>query len=202
MTSDSTLDFLISKAIKPKDVKEKQSVSFLAIERLNHAETKSVITNAIYFRALWSGELSKQKDKLDFSKPDGSKIQVDALGDAGHFPYTKEKDFQAVVESLREDAFKVMFILPDEGKFDSVMASMDGEKVLGIFDSLTRKTNIHLTFPIYEFTTELSLSDTLKSLGMVKAFHLLELMRKVLKQPQQQSWFNRVRPISPKNRLI
>lgn len=147
------------------------------------AETKSVITNAIYFRAPWSGEVSKQNDKLDFNKSDGSKIQVDALVDAGHFPYIKEKDFQAVVKSLRDDAFEVMFILPDEGKFDSVMASINGEKVLGIFDSLTRKTNIHLTFPMYEFTTELSLNKVLNTLGMVKAFSTAADFSKMTEEP-------------------
>ncbi|MBO4351026.1 MAG: serpin family protein [Proteobacteria bacterium] len=150
-----------------------------------NAQTKSVITNAIYFKAPWSGEVSKKNDKLDFSKFDGSKIQVDALGDSGHFPYIKDVDYQAVVMSLREDLFEVMFILPDEGKFDSVMASMNGEIVLGIFDSLTRDTKIYLTFPTYEFTTELSLSDTLKSLGMVKAFSAAADFSKMTETPNE-----------------
>ena len=36
---------------------------------------------------------------------------------------------------LREFAFGVLFILPDEGKFDSIMAALNGDMVKSIFDS-------------------------------------------------------------------
>ena len=133
-------------------------------------QTKSVITNAIYFKAPWNGNISKKNNKLDFSKADGTNIQVDALKDSAYLEYTKGENYQAVVESLRDRAFKVMFILPDEGQFESVMAAMNGDKVNGIFDALAIDKKIDLTFPMYQYTTSLSLTDTLRAMGMNKAF--------------------------------
>ena len=132
--------------------------------------TQSVITNAIYFKAPWNNEVTKSEEKLNFNKADGSKVQVDMLVNAGHLEYVQGDNYQAVVESLRDSAFKVMFILPEEGQFDSVMASMNGEKVLGIFDALKTDKTIRLKFPVYQFTTSLSVEEPLMKLGMKLPF--------------------------------
>ena len=133
-------------------------------------DTKLVVTNAIYFKAPWDEGLKKSNKPIDFIKADGSKVKANVLNDSRNLKYAKGADYQAVVEPMRDDLFEIMFILPDEGKFDLVMNSMNGEKILGIFDALTTDKEVVLKFPMYTFTTELDVAQTLKSMGMNKAF--------------------------------
>lgn len=132
-------------------------------------QTTSVLTNAIYFKAPWNDELGQALDQ-DFHTAAGNTVKVNMLKDGGHLQYFKGANYQAVVEPLRDDSFEIMFVLPDEGAFDTVKSAMDGETLFQIFDGLTRTALVELAFPMYEFTTALSLKDTLKALGMVDAF--------------------------------
>ena len=60
--------------------------------------------------------------------------------------------------------------MPDEDKFDSVMTALNGDVVKGIFDAFQGKEAQVIRFPSITFRTSLSLKDSLKAMGMSKAF--------------------------------
>ncbi len=134
--------------------------------------TQAVISNAIYFKAPWKNMVTKANDKLSFHKLDGSNVDVDYLIADDNFEYMADDNnlYQAVSVPLRDNDFKVLFVLPDDGKFNDVQAALNGDLVGNIFDKLAKDSPVNLGFPSYSFETELTLKEPLKDLGMVKAF--------------------------------
>ena len=149
--------------------------------------TRSVITNAIYFKAPWRDIVNKANDKLSFHKLDGSSVDVDYLISSHRYEYMAAADnlYQTVSVPLRDDDFKVLFVLPDEGKFNDVQNALNGDVLIDIFSKLASDSEINLQFPSYSFETSLSLKDPLKALGMVKAFSLEADFSKMTEDPNE-----------------
>ena len=132
--------------------------------------TKSVLTNSIYLKAPWNPALHVEAGEMQFHADANGAKTVPALTVPSYSLLSgKGADCVAVSVPLRDDAFHVLFVMPDEGKFDDVWNALDGDKISGIFAGMDRK-DLRLTFPKIEFTTPLSLNDPLKSLGMTDAF--------------------------------
>lgn len=131
--------------------------------------TKSVITNSIYFKSPWKDEIKESSAKLSFTKLDGSKVDAAALEANVKYDYLKDEGYQAVVIPLRDNDFKALFILPDEGKFNDIQTKLDGEIVLKMIGD-AKPSDVALKFPSIEYTTEVQLKDPLESLGMKEPF--------------------------------
>ncbi len=133
------------------------------------ATTQLVLTNAIYMKAPWSAEFHK-KGQMSFTKQDESSVKADKISASSFFAYVDQDNYQAALVPLRQNTFSVLFILPDEGQFEAVQSSMNGDMIDSIFSSVTREANVHFSMPTFEFTTELEMSSKLKEMGMVNAF--------------------------------
>lgn len=130
--------------------------------------TRSVITNAIYFKAPWEDNVYVSDTQLNFKKLDDSSVSVKGLRTSEYYAYMADEEagYQAVSMPLRDGDFNVMFVLPDEGKFDALMDDMNEQIINHIFDSYTHEAIINLNFPAYTFDTEISLKASLNRLGM------------------------------------
>ncbi|MBO4350251.1 MAG: hypothetical protein J6A01_04790 [Proteobacteria bacterium] len=132
--------------------------------------TELVLTNAIYFKAPWRSDVTKSSEPLIFNRADGSSVDAEMLMVSDRLGYAKGDNYQAVSVDLRNDAFEVMFVLPDKGKFDDVLGALNGKMVDDIFAVMDYNRQVLLSFPAYEFTTSLKLNGTLNQLGMKQAF--------------------------------
>ena len=136
--------------------------------------TMAVITNAIYFKAPWRDEVIKLDEKMSFKKLDGSSVDADRLFASDNYEYMADSDnrFQAVSLPLRDDDFKVLFVLPADGKFNDVQNALNGDLIKVIFDNSKADldTVINLDFPSYSFKTSVQLKKPLQALGMNDAF--------------------------------
>lgn len=133
--------------------------------------TKLVITNAIYFKAPWADQFNLAGDlKLEFTKLDGGKAEVPYIVNSKHYNYIKTDNYQAVSVPLRSRKYHMMFIMPDEGKFESVEASLSGEEMTSILAGMTSNSEIKMRIPVYKFDTSLALKAPLQARGMNKAF--------------------------------
>ena len=63
----------------------------------------------------------------------------------------------------------MLVIVPDEGEFESFEASLDAETLDAVAESLQRYL-VELSMPKFEFESDFSLSETLKTMGMPLAF--------------------------------
>lgn len=134
------------------------------------ASTQLVLTNAIYLKAPWAAEFDKADEKMSFTKLDKSAVETDMIQASSFFDYVEGDNYQAALIPLRKRTFSVMFVLPNEGEFDAVQNSLSSDMVESIFANVDRETYVSFYMPTFEFRTELEMSSTFQSMGMVDAF--------------------------------
>jgi serpin B len=146
----------------------------------------SVLTNAIYFKALWTHPFSiEETTEVPFTRLDGSEVDVMMMSREGSFSYLDGGDFQMVVlpyggsasqffvdSEVEPDRYSVSFyvVLPDEGvDFTSFLSELKLEDWQAWIDQLEQGEGT-VELPRFRYAYELDLIPVMKSLGMVKAF--------------------------------
>ena len=136
-----------------------------------NSSTRMVLVNAIYFKADWDVpfEANNTSDST-FTLLDGSQSQVKMMNNNDlNLNYVKDNRYQAVELPYSGNTAAMDIIIPDEGNFQNFESTLDAQKINDIFNSM-QSTPIALGLPKFTFTTNFSLSDQLKSLGMTDAF--------------------------------
>ncbi len=134
------------------------------------AETLSVLTNAIYFKAPWQSPfLDGATQSGSFFRVDGTTSTADFMTQIAEFGYASDSGWSAVELSYRGNALSMVILVPDEGTFATFDAGLTVQQVTGAIERL-EPTMVDLTLPKFEFETEFTLSKTLADLGMPLAF--------------------------------
>jgi len=135
------------------------------------ANTRLALVNAIYFKASWMNAFNSDKTQPDvFHLKDGSQVSVPMMssGEAAKF-YARGTDYQVVGLPYLGNQSMMVILLPDQGKFDQVETSLDGQQLNAVLNSLQNK-EIELSMPKFKFESQFSLPQTLASMGMPAAF--------------------------------
>jgi len=132
--------------------------------------TRLVLTNAIYFNAAWKYQFDEDYTYDDtFYLLDGSEITVPMMHQSERLGYADGDGYQAVELKYDGDELSMVIILPDEGNFEDFESSLDAGLIEDIIDDLGY-TQVNLTMPKFEFTSDFSLAETLAEMGMPDAF--------------------------------
>jgi serpin B len=136
-----------------------------------NSRTRMVLVNAIYFKADWDVPFdANNTSDSTFNLLNGSQSQVKMMNNSKlTLPYIKGNGYQAVELPYNGNTAAMDIIMPDQGNFQSFQSTLDAQKINDIFKSM-QSTSIALGLPKFTFTTNFSLSDQLKSLGMTDAF--------------------------------
>jgi serpin B len=137
-------------------------------------DTRLVLTNAIYFNAAWATPFEAKDTKpADFTRRDGSTIQVPTMAGFPETGYGEGADYAAV--SLPYDAgvdkpheLEMVLVLP-KGDIDAFEATLDATKLDEVVKSLSEH-GVTLTMPRYTIASQFSLNETLGKMGMGVAF--------------------------------
>jgi serpin B len=132
--------------------------------------TRLVLTNAIYFNAAWHepfGESATHDEP--FYLLNGEMVDVPMMHQTAEFGYAAGQGYQAVELPYDGRELSMVILLPDEGGFGSFEESLDADVVGQAVAKLGRR-KIILTMPKFEFESDFSLSEVLKTLGMPDAF--------------------------------
>ncbi|MGA7195089.1 MAG: serpin family protein [Anaerolineales bacterium] len=151
--------------------KTKNKINDLLAPGSVDSNTRMVLVNAIYFKADWDVpfEANNTSDST-FTLLDGSQSQVKMMNNNDlNLNYVKDNRYQAVELPYSGNTAAMDIIIPDEGNFQNFESTLDAQKINDIFNSM-QSTPIALGLPKFTFTTNFSLSDQLKSLGMTDAF--------------------------------
>ncbi|MCK5130859.1 MAG: serpin family protein [Candidatus Sabulitectum sp.] len=133
------------------------------------ADTRVVLTNAVYFKASWRHPFDEHAtSRENFSLTDGSVISVPMMTQTEHFNYAST-DGCSAVELYYAGGNASMLILLPGGDIQEFQQSFDADMLETIRTSLS-SANVHLSMPRFEFTRSIGLSDILSSLGMESAF--------------------------------
>jgi serpin B len=132
--------------------------------------TRLVLTNAIYFNAAWASQFTKESTSDGkFRLLDSSQITVPMMRQMKAFGYAEGDNYQAVQLPYDGNELSMVILLPQEDQFKTFEASLSGQKVAGIIQSL-KNNQVELAMPKFKIEGELGLNKTLRELGMTDAF--------------------------------
>ncbi len=133
-------------------------------------ETRLVLTNAIYFNASWLFPFDEDSTHDEvFHLLDGSEVSVPMMTQQESFDYTRGEGYQAVSLPYYGGDTAMIIIMPDKGRFEAFEASLDAATFDTVVGSLSWQ-DVALTMPLFEYETDLNLSQTLATMGMPDAF--------------------------------
>jgi len=134
--------------------------------------TRLVLTNAIYFHAGWFARFGRDLTVLmDFHRLDGSTVPVQMMRmeEPSYVPHAVAEQYEAVALPYVGEKVAMLVILPKEGHFQDIEASLDGARFLAILDSLASEEGT-VQLPRFGMEYKTSLTDALRALGMQAAF--------------------------------
>lgn len=134
------------------------------------ADTRLVLTNAIYFNAAWENPFDNGATAPgSFTLLNGEAIATDLMRQTHQFEYAAGSGYQAVELPYSGGKLAMLLLVPDTGKFRQFEETLTAAKVTGIVASLAA-TRVNLAMPKFTFAGDLGLRDTLRKMGMPAAF--------------------------------
>lgn len=135
------------------------------------AYTRLALVNAIYFKASWMEAFNPDNTKPGtFTLKDGSQVSVPMMSsEKAAKSYARGTDYQVVGLPYLGGQSMMVILLPDDGKFDQVEASLDDQQLNAILNSL-QGTAVNLSMPKFKIESQFSLPETLAAMGMPTAF--------------------------------
>ena len=130
------------------------------------ADTKLILTNAIYFKARWDEPFSESATRdADFTTEQRTKVKVPMMTRTDHMKYAETDAYQAVELPYSDGSLSMTVILPRPGvKLADVEAT-----ALAAAPALTAQ-RVALQLPRFKIAARFALSATLAQLGMASAF--------------------------------
>ncbi len=135
------------------------------------ARTVLILTNAIYFKALWASPFSAQLTRPgDFQVRAGEKVQAQLMNLTGRFRYAEDSTAQALELPYQGGNLSMVVVLPRAGDgLAALEASLSPAKLEGWVNTLSQR-RVQVILPRFKLTAECELKDALSSLGMPAAF--------------------------------
>jgi len=131
--------------------------------------TLLVLTNTVYLLADWAlpFESEATADGV-FTRLDGSTVTVPLMHQLLVADHAAGDGWQAVDLPYAGGELSMLVVVPDGGRFEDIEGEAAG--LFGEARADLASTDVQLTLPRFEFRTQASLPETLRSLGMVDAF--------------------------------
>ncbi len=135
------------------------------------ARTVLILTNAIYFKALWASPFAAQLTRPgDFQVTAGEKVQAQLMNLTGRFRYAEDPTAQALELPYQGGNLSMLVVLPRAGDgLAALEASLSLAKLEGWLNMLFER-RVQVILPRFKLTAECELKDALSSLGMPAAF--------------------------------
>ncbi len=135
------------------------------------ADTRMVLTNAIYFNGKWKWSFDENSTTpAIFRVSPQQTLMTDFMHMAQTLPYYEDEDVQCLILPYREDRFSMMVILPRSvDGWKMVSRVLDRER-LRKMEERFEPTEVYLSFPKFTVELKMNLSRELSAMGMHKAF--------------------------------
>ncbi|XP_075315192.1 alpha-1-antitrypsin homolog [Odontesthes bonariensis] len=136
-----------------------------------HPETVMVLINYVYFGGQWKHPFENElTHKRNFHVNNTTKVKVDMLSRTGFYKIYKDRGRHSTVIILPyKSSTSMMIVLPEEGKINEVESHIDKNSIRHWQHSVT-DSYVALDLPKFSISTDASLDDTLKEMGMTMAF--------------------------------
>ncbi len=135
------------------------------------ADTRLVLTNAIYFKGDWASPFPKKGTKDEpFHLSTGRKITTPLMHREGTYGYMENGSFQALKLPYVNQELSMIVLLPREREgLPALEKSLTPEIIAGCFSKLHHQ-EVVVSLPKFKVTAQFELSRTLRDMGMKNAF--------------------------------
>jgi len=134
-----------------------------------NADTRVVLTNAVYFKASWFHSFNEMATTRGiFTLADRSLVEVPMMHQTEYFQTAETAGCRAIELPYVDGDTGMLILLPDDG-IEAFEQELDVETLETITARLT-SSRIGLTMPAFEFTRSVQLGKILRSMGMTSAF--------------------------------
>jgi len=131
------------------------------------------LVNAIYFKGVWKSKFEKENTtKKDFTKTDGTVIQVDMMSKTDSVNIFTNELLSAIEMPYGHGNFNMVVLLPNEGKTcTDVVSEMTPENWKSWMTKFNMEGEINIWLPKFKAEYEIELNDVLSAMGMEIAFN-------------------------------
>jgi serine protease inhibitor len=132
---------------------------------------RMILVNAVYFKAPWTQPFMPAATRpQQFTRADGSTVQVPMMTADRGFPFLQDDDVQMVELAYADTAFAMVLLAPTEGRsLDQLIAGLTPQKWRGWLARLER-SRVMLSMPKFRFEYDIGMNQPLTDLGMGIAF--------------------------------
>lgn len=141
------------------------------IEKLNPLD-RMVLLNAVYFNGIWKNKFAEEgTHNLQFTKTDGTTIEVAMMNKEEKLDYTSNSLFSAIKMPYGEGQYNMIVMLPANGKnAQDVINSLSSENWKSWESAFKVTDNVVVTMPRFKYEFKTELNKVLTKMGMAKAF--------------------------------
>jgi serpin B len=136
------------------------------------ADTRFVITTAVYFKGPWASPFVKARTKSgDFLAAPDHKVTADLMNRTGHYAYADDDHGQYVALPYTGGKWDMWLALPPrDGKLTNLESHLAGGDGLRAKAKAARPVTVDVTLPRFKFSHRLDLRPILAAAGMPSAF--------------------------------
>jgi len=134
--------------------------------------TRIVLVNALYLKSDWKYPFRKENtsDKPFFNHDGSQNIKKFMTGSEKRIPWFSSSDFTAIELPYTSPLISMIIILPEKkSKNSDKLKVPTANEYSSILKGLSEQ-NVYMEIPLFRLETSLSLSEVLKSAGIMKAF--------------------------------
>jgi serpin B len=136
------------------------------------ADTRLVLVNAIYFKALWETSFNAfltSESSFNLLNGGTTPVQMMTYGYDETFAYASGTGWQAISLPYKGGMNEMVIIVPDAGTFETFEAGLNPEGYTEILAAL-KPRQVVLSMPKFKFETPYKLKDIFIQMGMKDAF--------------------------------
>lgn len=165
--SADTINNYISKQTKDK------INNLISEDAIDPIATKIILTNAIYFKADWLYQFTKEDtdENADFNVSNDQTVKVSLMNayDLSNLKYLKTDKMQLIELPYKGEEISMLIMLP-KTDLNSIKGSLNLDQYKDLTSRMTKKEITRLAIPKFKFETDYELNQPLIDLGMPLAF--------------------------------
>lgn len=153
------------------ELQTREKIKDLIKQGVLDADTRLVLTNAIYFKGKWENQFKKEKTASEqFYLPDDSTKTVSMMKQTEQVKYLQAENFEAVELAYKEQDLSMVIFLPAKGASLDDFERNFSEKQFSQWQNLFTAREVEVHLPRFTLTWEQELGKVLKSMGMANSF--------------------------------
>lgn len=135
------------------------------------ADTRMVLTNAIYFKSAWQSQFRKEWTKTEpFLLADGSKTDAPLMTQTGNYKYAEDDGLQVLELPYKNNELSMVVLLPKSPDgLAKLEAGLTADKLAG-WEKAAKPAQVRVSLPRFKTEKAVSLKPVLSAMGLTTPF--------------------------------